>query len=112
MTTKNGTVKSQPTLQPGWWVALTLAAGSAPLRCYVGEVQAVDERGVRITLVDWLLGMACGFDLFVPWRNIESALVGTDQHSLDHFGDEAGKWQTRMCPDNPEELHTESTELP
>jgi hypothetical protein len=67
--------KRQPTLYPGFWAALTLRAGTAPLRCYVGVVQSVDAHGVRITLVDWLMGSATGFDVFVPWSNLESALV-------------------------------------
>lgn len=87
---------STKTIQKGFWVALTLAPGTAPSRCYVGLVDAVDDRGVRITLMDWIVGAACGYDLFVPWENIESVLVCTPDHDKDGFGDYASEWQTRM----------------
>jgi hypothetical protein len=83
------------TLQKGFFVALTLRHGAAPLDVYVGQVQAVDERGVRITLIDWIIGTASGWDFFAPWASIESALVGTPDHSLP-FGDDAGKWQEQV----------------
>ena len=51
-----------------------------PLRCYVGQVQAVDAQGIRLTLIDWLVGMADDFDVFVPWRHIESAFIATPEH--------------------------------
>jgi len=83
------------TLQKGFFVALTLRHGAAPLDVYVGQVQEVDEHGVRITLVDWLIGAASGWDFFAPWSTIESALVGTPDHTLP-FGDDAGKWQKQV----------------
>jgi hypothetical protein len=88
-----------PLLKVGWWAALTLKAGVAPLRCYVGQIQALDTEGVRITLVDWFSGIASGYDFYVPHRNIESALVCTEQHDLDGFGERAGKWQAQMDPE-------------
>ena len=57
----------QPLLQVGWWAAVTVKEGVFPLRCYVGQVEAIGERGVRLTLVDWLTGTATSYDLFVPW---------------------------------------------
>lgn len=93
---KNPT-KQLPTLCPGFWAALTLKAGAAPLRCYVGEVQSVDIHGVRITLIDWLVGGPFGYDVFVPWTNLESALVATQDHDLKRFGEEAAKWQERCA---------------
>jgi hypothetical protein len=83
-------------LEPGFWVAPSLAPGAAPLRSYVGQIEAVDERGVRVTLIDWLVGAATDWDLFVPWASITSALVATQAHAMDRFGDAAGQWQTRM----------------
>ena len=90
-----GTEMDTPTqsLEPGYWVALTLKPGAAPLRCYVGEVQATDERGVRITLIDWLTGRANSYDLFVSWENITSSLVCTPEHDLENFGRAAERWQ-------------------
>jgi hypothetical protein len=64
MTTKTAGVKQ--TLVPGFWVALTLRPDAATGRAFVGQVQVVDAHGVRITLVDWLVGDASGWDLYVP----------------------------------------------
>jgi len=97
-TVKAKAVKVQPVLKPGWHAAVTLKPGTAPLRCYVGQIQSVDEKGVRLTLVDWMLGAASSWDLFVPHHNIESMLIATEDHDLKQFGDAAGKWQTKMCP--------------
>jgi len=83
-------------LKVGWWVALTLKPNVAPLRCYVGQIQAMDAESIRITLVDWFSGMAVGWDFFVPRANIESALVCTPGHDLKAFGEAAGKWQDRV----------------
>lgn len=84
------------TLQPGYVAAITLKPDSAPLRSYVGEVQAVDEHGVRLTLVDWLIGTFSGYDLFVPWDALCAALVATDEHDIRANPDAFSKWQTRM----------------
>ena len=85
-------------LEPGFLVALTLRPDAAPLRCYVGEVQMIDERGIRVTLIDWLIGSCCGWDLFVPWEQVTSALVSTSEHDANGFGDDAARWQERMHP--------------
>ena len=84
------------TLKPGWLVAVTLKPDTAPLRSYVGKIQAIDAQGIRIALVDWLVGMALGWDLFIPYSNLESALVATEDHDVNAFGEPAGKWQTQM----------------
>jgi hypothetical protein len=36
------------------------------MRCYVGEVQAVTDAGIRMTMIDWLFGMSAGLDLCGP----------------------------------------------
>lgn len=97
MATGTKNTKHVPTLEPGWWVALTLKPGTAPIRSYVGTVEAIDAHGIRITLINWLLGMAAGNDLFVPWANLDSALVCTDRHDQDLFGRDAERWQEDMC---------------
>jgi hypothetical protein len=99
LTTKKSVAnkKSEPTLKLGWWVAVTLRPGTAPLPCYVGQIQAIDPKGLRLTLVDWVTGQPTGWDLFVPYSNLESALVATEKHDLKQFGDAAGKWQQSMC---------------
>lgn len=85
------------TLYKGNIVAITLRPNSAPLRSYVGEVQSVDQYGVRITLIDYVIGKAVGFDVFVSWPEITSCLVATEQHSLDKGGnDEFLSWVSKM----------------
>ena len=87
-----------PTLKPGWWVAVILKPGAAPRRCYGGEIQAIDAQGLRLTLIDWVVETATGWDFFVPHTSLESAFVATDQHDLREFGEAVGKWQEAMDP--------------
>ena len=72
--------RAVPTIAVGYWIAVVLPPRHRPLRCYVGQVQAVDAQGIRLTLIDWLVGMADDFDVFVPWRHIESAFIATPEH--------------------------------
>jgi len=81
------------TIEPGFWVAVTLKKDSAPLRVYVGQVQEVDDSGIRLTLIDWLIGTATGWDLFVPWATLEAALVATPEHDVERFGEAGARWQ-------------------
>jgi hypothetical protein len=37
-----------------------------PMRCYVGEVQAATDAGIRMTMIDWLVGMSAGLALCGP----------------------------------------------
>jgi hypothetical protein len=96
---KPATKPSGPTLKPGWMVAVVLKPGTAPRRCYAGEIQAIDAQGLRLTLFDWVAGMATGWDFFVPYMSLESAFVATDQHDLRRFGEAVGKWQEAMDPE-------------
>ena len=94
---KNDVTGQDDILQVGYAVALTLPEGVAPLRCYVGQIEAINDRGLRMTLVDWLIGTFTGNDLFVPWSNIESCLVCTDDHDLGLFLKYGAiKWQENM----------------
>ena len=97
---KKLTKGQKPLLKVGWSAALTLKPDVAPLRCYVGEIQAISDDGMRISLVDRISGLAGGYDFYVPHRNIESALVCTEEHDFEGFGDHAGKWQTNMDEKN------------
>jgi len=81
------------TLERGWWLALTLHRDTAPLRCYAGQVCAVDERGVRLAMIDWQDGSASDIHIFVPWSSIASAMVVTESDALDQFERRAGDWQ-------------------
>ena len=88
--------RAVPTIDVGYWMAVVLPPDTAPSRCYIGEVQAVDAHGIRLTLIDWMVGMADDFDVFVPWRHIESAFIATPEHDLQEFGRRAGHWQEVM----------------
>jgi hypothetical protein len=87
--------------EPGFRVALRLRPGTAPLRCYVGEVVVTDEHGVRITLIDWLVGGFVQQDMYVPWANIEMAYVATPNDTL--AGGDLGRWQEELGPYEDEE---------
>lgn len=99
---------AKPTaIQAGYCVAMSLLPGTAPRNCYIGLVEAVDEYGIRVSLVHWdkesdRLG---GYteSLFVPWVNINSVLVSTSQQPVRLFmTDRAPKWQSQMesCSQN------------
>lgn len=90
---ETGQGSTEHSLKVGYWVALTLRAETAPGRCYVGRISALDSRGVRITLIDWIIGRATGFDFFVAWDNLVSALIATPEHAMDEFGEAAARWQ-------------------
>jgi hypothetical protein len=78
-TARNG---SKPQiLEVGWGVAIILRQPINGLACYVGQVQAVDDRGVRISLMNWLIGECVGFDWLTPWDNIAAMEIATDAHS-------------------------------
>ncbi|MBI4299256.1 MAG: hypothetical protein HY666_05815 [Chloroflexi bacterium] len=93
-TKKVPTIKSQ-TLKPGYIVALVLKEGTAPMRCYVGQVEDLDDRGIRLTLVDWFIGAFLHWDFFAPWESITAALVATPNHDVKNFGEAAGEFQLR-----------------
>lgn len=63
-------------------------------KCYVGEVQAIDDVGVRITLIDWFIGMFTNEDLFVPWPHVIGAAVWTEAHSI--IGGALERWQNEF----------------
>jgi hypothetical protein len=81
-------VPSYTTLVQGQVVALALQRPVADEACYIGEVQATDARGVRITVTT---GLLAGLDYFAPWTNIEGALVATSAEHLN--GDELDGFQ-------------------
>jgi hypothetical protein len=70
------------TLEVGRVVALALKADGSPVRVYVGEVQAVDENGVRLSLVD-------SWDMFVAWAQIAWALIATPKQGVGLDDEEA-----------------------
>ena len=85
----------------GYYVAIGLEPGTAPNRCYIGLVIAVDEYGVRINVTHWddSLDMIIRDteDLFAPWVSITSMLVCTDEEPVRRFlRDKAPAWQSEM----------------
>ena len=54
---------------------------------FVGEVQAVDKHGGRVTLVDWFVGSFSSWDVFVPWREIKETWIATPEHHVGQFLD-------------------------
>lgn len=76
---------------------MTLHRDAAPLRCYSGQVREVDERGVRIAMIDWQNGTASDVQLFVPWASIASAMVVTESDGLEQFEKRAGDWQAHSA---------------
>ncbi|WP_329054082.1 hypothetical protein OG738_13565 [Amycolatopsis sp. NBC_01488] len=82
-------------LAPGYWVGIALREPVSGSRYWVGEVQELDDHGLRLTLIDWIVGTATGWDFYVPWDNVLGAHVATPEHDLRQFGEEAGQFQTR-----------------
>jgi len=88
-------------IKVGYIVALALIPGTAPRNCYIGLVKAADEYGVRINPVFWdddLDDIRGGTeDIFVPWVNINSMLVCTQEEPSKRFvRDKAKAWQTEI----------------
>lgn len=55
-------------------------------RCgIVGEVQAVDEHGVRVTCIDWVVGRFSSWDVFVPWGELKEVDIATPEHDFGLF---------------------------
>ena len=93
---------AKPTvLKPGYFVAVSLIPETAPECCYIGLVQVLDEYGVRMTQVEWddqLDGIKqFSEDIFVPWVNINSMLVCTQQEPTRRFvRDRAPAWKAQV----------------
>jgi hypothetical protein len=83
-------------LKIGYHVALSLKPQSATMRCMVGQIEDIDDTGLRITLMDWFVGACTEYDFFVTWESITSALVCTPNHDMHQWMGYAGNWQTRM----------------
>jgi len=88
-------------LKPGYFVAISLISGTAPECCYIGLVQVLDEYGIRLTQVEWddqLDGVKqFSEDIFVPWVNVNSMLVCTQEEPTRRFvKDRAPKWKAQV----------------
>ncbi len=78
------------------YVAISVTENLAPLTCYVGEVQSVSKNGIQITLIDWIVGAPCGWDLFIRHQDILCALVASTSHDKANFLESAASWQTKV----------------
>lgn len=88
-------------LKPGYFVAVSLIPETAPECCYIGLVQVLDEYGVRMTQVEWddqLDGVKqFSEDIFIPWVNVNSMLVCTQQEPTRRFiRDRAPAWKAQV----------------
>ena len=88
-------------LKPGYFVAVSLIPETAPECCYIGLVQVLDEYGIRMTQVEWddqLDGVKqFSEDIFVPWVNVNSMLVCTQEEPTRRFvRDRAPKWKAQV----------------
>jgi hypothetical protein len=88
-------------IKPGYFVAISLIPETAPECCYIGLVKVLDEYGIRITQVEWddqLDGVKqFSEDIFVPWVNVNSMLVCTEQEPIRRFvRDRAPAWKRQM----------------
>ncbi len=88
-------------LKPGYFVAVSLIPETAPECCYIGLLQVLDEYGIRMTQVEWddqLDGVKqFSEDIFVPWVNVKSMLVCTQEEPTRRFvKDRAPKWKAQV----------------
>jgi hypothetical protein len=88
-------------LKPGYFVAVSLIPRTAPEYCYIGLLQVLDEYGIRMTQVEWddqLDGVKqFSEDIFVPWVNVNSMLVCTQEEPTRRFvKDRAPKWKAQV----------------
>ena len=88
-------------IRVGYLVALALIPETAPRNCYIGLVKAADEYGIRINPAYWdndlddIRGSTA--DIFIPWININSMLVCTDEEPAKQFvRNKAKKWQAEV----------------
>jgi hypothetical protein len=91
-------------------VGVALAEPVAGLRYYCGEIQALDDRGVRVTGFDWLVGLFTQFDVWFPWTNVLGMTeVATSDHSMHEWADKAGGAQRRHNGDRLDDQGPDET---
>lgn len=60
---------------------------------YNGEVIAVDEAAIRITLVDWIVGTACGEDVYLRKEDIGMMCMYGKDHDKTQFMKDVLRWE-------------------
>ncbi|TVT50729.1 hypothetical protein FNH05_15295 [Amycolatopsis rhizosphaerae] len=78
-------------LVPGYWVRLTLREPVGEEKRPVGQVEYVDEHGIRLSLLDGVTGEAESWDFYAPWTNVLGAVVATPNHDVRRFVEETIK---------------------
>ncbi len=81
---------SAKTIEPGFVVEVWTRDHNPEedVHGFVGEVQAVDERGIRIRLMDWVVSSFVGCDAFLPWQEVRQILIATPEHDRRTFLEE------------------------
>ena len=105
------TAPHDPTLVKGYLVGVALREPVAEQRYYVGELQATDALGIRVTGVDWFIGETVGFDQWFPWSNVLGLRdIATPEHSAKNWLDTQANSQRRHNGDpEPERERTAAT---
>lgn len=85
-----------PVFERGHLVALKVTGTVGGTSVLVGEVQAVDADGIRVSAMDWAVGLCCGWDYYLPHSRILDAMVATANHDLTRFGEAAATYQKRV----------------
>ena len=88
-------------VREGYYVAFCLSPSTAPDSWYNGLVKETDEYGARINQVRWDEKLdvitPSTEDFVVPWGNIDSMLVCTEEHPTRRFiRDRAPQWRTAI----------------
>jgi predicted GIY-YIG superfamily endonuclease len=83
-------------IEPGFCVGVALREPIGGMKYYVGEVQAVDDLGIRVSSIQWMIGTFTGFDEWFPWSNVLGLSgIATEAHSLHGWVDMQGDNQER-----------------
>jgi hypothetical protein len=82
-------------LKVGDQVALVLKEERAPQRCYFGVITEMDDRGLRLNLLDCHVGSPLKCSFFAPWDSIASALIAAPEQSRESFELNAAEFQLR-----------------
>lgn len=92
-----------PELKSGWLVVVVLRQPLyGDMRTWVGEVQQCSTIGLRITSMDWMIGMCSGADFWFPWTDIVAIETYTDKHDDRHV--DLGLRQLRYNGASTEEI--------
>ncbi|MDE0308372.1 MAG: hypothetical protein OXI60_00865 [Acidiferrobacterales bacterium] len=68
---------------------------------YSGEIQSVDDEAIRLTLMDWIVGMPVGADVYVRKSDIAMMFIFGRDHHKETFGQEVEKWERLVKKNNP-----------